>query len=120
MNERLATRSGGGEPTDLDGVRGSPLAVDQQHVVWRELELPIGVGDLEDARALLRGYRGLMWGVPRGGYSWGKSMVVVGWAACLVELVLIDNDAGELVRLVFARAEDIVASGEGGHLDPLG
>ena len=40
--------------------------------------------------------------------------------ACLVELVLVDNDARELVRLVHARAEDIVAAGEGGHLDPLG
>jgi len=30
----------------LDGVRGGPLAVDQQHVVWRELDLAIGVGDL--------------------------------------------------------------------------
>ena len=41
--------------THLDGVRGGPLAVDQQHVVWRELELANGVGDLDDARALLRG-----------------------------------------------------------------
>ena len=40
--------------------------------------------------------------------------------ACLVKLVLVDNDARELVRLVLARAEDIVAAGEGGHLDPLG
>ena len=40
--------------------------------------------------------------------------------ACLVELVLVDNDARELVRLVLARAEDMVAAGEGGHLDPLG
>jgi len=40
--------------------------------------------------------------------------------ACLVELVLVDNDARELVRLVLARAEDVVAAGEGGHLDPLG
>jgi hypothetical protein len=35
-------------------VRGGPLAVDQQHVVRRELDLAIGVDDLEDARALLR------------------------------------------------------------------
>ena len=36
-------------------------------------------------------------------------------AACLVELVLVDNDERKLVRLVLARAEDIVAAGEGGH-----
>ena len=48
----------GSGPTHLDGVRGGPLAVDQQHVVWRELDLAIGVGDLEDARALLHGCSG--------------------------------------------------------------
>ena len=48
----------GSEPTHLDGVRGGPLAVDQQHVVRRELDLAIGVGDLEHARALLHGYSG--------------------------------------------------------------
>ena len=42
----------------LDGVRGGPLAVDQQHVVRRELDLTVGVGDLEHARALLHGYSG--------------------------------------------------------------
>eukprot|EP00964_Phaeocystis_antarctica_P041448 scaffold23688_cov51-Phaeocystis_antarctica.AAC.2 len=42
-----------------------------------------------------------------------------GLAACLVELVLVDDDARELVRQLLARAEDIVATGEGGHLDPL-
>ena len=39
----------------LDVAGGDPLAIDEQHVVWRKLELAIGVGDLEDARALLRG-----------------------------------------------------------------
>ena len=48
----------GGGWGDLDGVRGGPLAVDQQHVVRRELDLAIGVGDLEHARALLHGYSG--------------------------------------------------------------
>ena len=79
----------GSEPTHLDGVRGGPLAVDQQHVVRRELDLAIGVGDLQDARALLRGYgrEGEWEWVPRGGTeggysSWGnreiKGMVVGG------------------------------------------
>ena len=79
---RVVQRGSG--PTHLDGVRGGPLAVDQQHVIWRELDLAIGVGDLEDARALLRGCRGGgggVWGYrgpPRGGTeggysSWGKS-----------------------------------------------
>ena len=58
---RVVQRGSG--PTHLDGVRGGPLAVDQQHVIWRELDLAIGVGDLEDARALLHGCSG---GVSRG------------------------------------------------------
>ena len=33
--------------------------------------------------------------------------------------MLVDNDARELVRQLLARAEDIVATGERGHLDPL-
>ena len=67
---RVVQRGSG--PTHLDGVRGGPLAVDQQHVIWRELDLAIGVGDLEDARALLRGYRGLMWGGTEGGVQLGQ------------------------------------------------
>ena len=51
---------------------------------------------------------------PRG--WWWAGMAV----ACLVKLVLVHNDTRELMRLVLARAEDIVAAGEGGHLDPLG
>ena len=51
-----------------------------------------------------------------GGYSGGDA----GAVACLAELVLVDDDARELVHLVHARAEDIVATGEGGHLDPFG
>ena len=43
-----------------------------------------------------------------------------GGAACLGELVLVDDDARELVRLVLASAEDVVAAGEGGHLHALG
>ena len=31
------------DPTHLDGARRGPLAVDQQHVVWRELELAVSV-----------------------------------------------------------------------------
>eukprot|EP00964_Phaeocystis_antarctica_P087376 scaffold55425_cov72-Phaeocystis_antarctica.AAC.6 len=55
-------------------------------------------------------------GVPRvGGYSGGDA----GAAACLAELMLVDDDARELVCQLLARAEDIVATGEGGHLDPL-
>ena len=50
------------DPTHLDGVRGGPLAVDQQHVVWRELDLAIGEGNLKDARALL--------------HSWGRGGVL--------------------------------------------
>ena len=33
----------------LDGTRSGPLAVDQEHVVRRELELAQGVSDLDDA-----------------------------------------------------------------------
>ena len=33
----------------LDGTRSGPIAVDQEHVVRRELELAQGVSDLDDA-----------------------------------------------------------------------
>ena len=38
----------------------------------------------------------------------------------LVELVLVDDNARELVRQLLARAEDVVAANEVDHLDPLG
>ena len=49
------------DPTHLDGARRGPLAVDQQHVVWRELELAVGVGDLDDTRTLLHGCKSAVW-----------------------------------------------------------
>ena len=33
----------------LDGTRSGPLAIDQEHVVRRDLELALGVSDLDDA-----------------------------------------------------------------------